>query len=248
MNNNPLRVLVACEFTGTVRRAFAKLGHDAWSCDLLPAADGSNKHYVGDVRDYLHLRWDLLMVAHPPCTRLCNSGVRWLTEPPGKLSAEHYTPAEVAAYKVMNRDQRLAFMWRKLDEGAALFSDMWNADKEHGIQRIAVENPVMHEHAKRRIRDYAEFTQSVQPWQFGDFERKRTCLWTKGLKPLAPLYRTQEECRIALGLPEGSVPVDRVHKTPPGPQRWKERSKFFDGIANQMAIQWGGYVDELAVA
>jgi hypothetical protein len=83
----PLRVLIACEFTGTVRRAFSRLGHDAWSCDLLPAADRHNKHLIGDCRDFLGMGWDLLMVAHPPCTRLCNSGVRWLSEPPGRLTS-----------------------------------------------------------------------------------------------------------------------------------------------------------------
>src|SRR5690554_605256 len=110
----PLRVLVACEFSGTVRRAFATLGHDAWSCDLLPAEDRSNKHIVGDVRDILGNGWDL-MVSHPPCTRLCNSGVRWLTKPP--------------AGKTLDQ------MWRELDEGAELFSELWNAP----IERIAVE-------------------------------------------------------------------------------------------------------------
>jgi hypothetical protein len=77
--SRPLRVLIACEESGTVRRAFAKRGHDAWSCDLKPAADRSNRHIVGDVRDILHEGWDLLAVMHPPCTRLCNSGVRWLS-------------------------------------------------------------------------------------------------------------------------------------------------------------------------
>ena len=96
-----LRVLVACEFSGTVRRAFAALGHDAWSCDLLPAEDGSNHHITGDARDHLGDGWDLLMVAHPPCTRLCNSGVRWLYSPP--------------------KDKTLEEMWADLDAGAALF-------------------------------------------------------------------------------------------------------------------------------
>lgn len=77
-----MRVLVACEFSGIVRRAFRDRGHDAWSCDLLPAEDGANTHIVGDVRDILADDWDLLIVAHPPCTRLCNSGVRWLHKPP----------------------------------------------------------------------------------------------------------------------------------------------------------------------
>lgn len=135
----PMRVLVACEFSGIVRRAFASRGHDAWSCDLLPSEDRSNKHIVGDARDLLDDDWDLLIVAHPPCTRLCNSGVRWLTVPP--------------------RGRRQDDIWRELDEGADLFSAFWNAD----IERICVENPVMHKHAKARIRNYAPPTQTVQP-------------------------------------------------------------------------------------
>lgn len=75
------RVLVACEFSGVVRNAFLARGHDAWSCDLLPAEDGSERHITGDARNHLHEGWDLI-VAHPPCTRLCNSGVRWLSAPP----------------------------------------------------------------------------------------------------------------------------------------------------------------------
>ena len=236
-----MKVLIACEFTGTVRRAFAALGHDAWSCDLLPAADGSNKHFVGDVRDHLNDGWDLLMVAHPPCTRLCNSGVRWLIEPPGKLTAEHYSKQEIADYRLMSRDERLAFMWQKLDEGAGLFSDLWNAP----IERIAIENPVMHDHAKKRIVNYAPFAQSVQPWMFGDYETKRTYLWLKNLPPLNPTYATAEQARIALGLPPGTKPSNRVHAASPGPDRWRERSKFFDGIAQQMAAQWGGYAEAM---
>lgn len=221
---NPLRVLVACEFSGTVRRAFAARGHDAWSCDLLPAEDRSNHHIQGDVRDILDDGWDLLMVAHPPCTRLCNSGVRWLSAPPPGRSLEE--------------------MWHELDEGADLFSTMWNAP----IDRIAVENPVMHKHAKARIRNYAEFAQSVQPWEFGDPETKRTCLWLKGLPTLTPTYQTWEACRAALGLPDDAKPDNRVHSASPGPDRWAERSKFFDGIANAMADQWGGYAMERVAA
>jgi hypothetical protein len=232
----PLRVLIACEFTGTVRRAFSRLGHDAWSCDLLPAADRHNKHLIGDCRDFLGMGWDLLMVAHPPCTRLCNSGVRWLSEPPGRLTAEHYTAAEIAAYTEMNREDRLAFMWKKLDEGAELFSDLWNAD----IERVAIENPVMHSHAKERIRNYQPFAQSIQPWEFGDPETRRTCLWLRGLDPLVPTYKTWDDCRDALGLPHYARPANRVHSATPGPGRWAERSKFFDGISNAMALQWGG--------
>lgn len=200
-----IRILVGCEFSGIVRRAFAARGFDAWSCDLLPAEDRSNKHITGDLREILHNDWDVLIVAHPPCTRLCNSGVRWLkVPPPGRTTEE---------------------MWQELEDGAALFSDCWNAPIPH----VAVENPVMHKHAKARIRNYAEPAQSVQPWQFGHGETKRTCLWLRNLPPLQP---TQ--------IVEGRTA--RVHRMPPGPDRWKERSRFFPGIAAAMADQWGNYI------
>lgn len=197
-----MKVLVACEYSGIVRDAFLDMGHDAWSCDLLPTEKNSNRHITGDVRDILNDGWDLLMVAHPPCTRLCNSGVRWLHKPP--------------------RGKTLEQMWHELKEGAELFSDLWNAP----IERICVENPVMHGHAKKLIRNYKEFSQSVQPWQFGHGEIKRTCFWLKNLTPLQPTE-----------IVEGREA--RVHRMPPGKDRWKERSRFFPGIAKAMAEQWG---------
>ena len=205
--SKPLRVLVACEFSGTVRRAFAARGHDAWSCDLLPAEDGSNKHIIGDARDILNDGWDLLMVAHPPCTRLCNSGVRWLTTPPPGKTVEQ--------------------MWAELDEAADLFSTFWNAP----IERVCIENPVMHKHAKARIRNFKPFAQSVQPWQFGHGEVKRTCFWLRNLSPLMPT-----------NIVEGRMA--RVHRMQPGKDRWRERSRFFQGFAEAMADQWGGMVDD----
>ncbi|RWQ35822.1 MAG: hypothetical protein EOS20_17260 [Mesorhizobium sp.] len=200
---NPLRVLVACEFSGTVRNAFLAAGHDAWSCDILPSEDGSNRHIRGDATTILDEGWDLLMVAHPPCTRLCNSGVRWLTRaPPGKTVPQ---------------------MWAELDEGAALFSAFWNAP----IDRICIENPVMHKHAKERITNYEPFAQSVQPWQFGHGEVKRTCFWLKNLPPLTPT-----------DVVEGRE--QRIARLSPGADRWRERSRFYPGIAAAMADQWGG--------
>lgn len=191
-----MRVLIGCEFSGVVRRAFAALGHDAWSCDLLPAEDHSNQHIVGDVRDHLHDGWDLLAVFHPPCTRLCNSGVRWLNE---------------------------RNLWPELDEAAAFFSALWNAP----IPRRAVENPIMHRHAKQRIKNYREPAQIIQPWMFGHGETKATALYLHGLMPLHPT--NQVDGRKA-----------RVHRMPPGPNRWRERSRTFSGIAEAMAAQWGG--------
>ena len=206
-----MRVLIACEFSGVVRRAFAALGHDAWSCDLLPAEDGSNRHIVGDVRDILADGWDLLMVAHPPCTRLCNSGVRWLAEPPPGRTRED--------------------MWAELDAGAALCSACWTAP----IERVAIENPVMHRHAKERIVDYRPPAQTVQPWWFGEPFFKATGLYLRNLPALVATRRLTPPAR---GSAEHKA-WSRVHRMSPGPQRGKERSRFFPGIAEAMAAQWG---------
>jgi len=206
-----MKVLVGCETSGVVRRAFAALGHEAWSCDLLPAVDGSNHHIRGDIRDQLNGDWDLLAVMHPPCTRLCNSGVRWLHEPPpGKT---------------------LDGMWSELEEGAALFSDCWNAP----IERICVENPIMHRYARERIRNFRPAAQTVQPWWFGDRAFKGTSLYLRGLPPLTPTAR--------LIPPKPGTEEHRqwsaIHRAPPGPDRWAFRSKTFPGLADAMASQWG---------
>jgi hypothetical protein len=146
----------------------------------------------------------MLIVCHPPCTRLCNSGVRWLhVPPPGKTKAA---------------------IWQELTDAAALFSAFWTAP----IPRIAIENPVMHRHAKDLIEGYQPFSQSIQPWQFGHPESKRTCLWLKGLPSLVPT-----------DIVEGRE--QRVFRMPPSPDRWKERSRFFDGVAAAMADQWGDF-------
>lgn len=207
-----MRVLVACERSGIVRRAFEARGHDAWSCDLLPAEDRSNRHIVGDARRLLRDGWDLLMVAHPPCTRLCNSGVRWLTAPPPRRT--------------------LAEMWAELDEAAALFSDFWNAP----IERICVENPIMHRHAKARIVDYTAPAQIVQPWWFGEPAFKGTGLYLRRLPALRPSKRLTPP---APGTEEHKA-WSRIHRASGwNPDRARDRSTFFVGIAEAMADQWG---------
>ena len=195
------RVFVGCEFSGVVRRAFAARGHDAWSCDLLPSDDGSPKHIIGDARDYLSDGWDL-GIFHPPCTRLCNSGVRWLHE----------------------RD-----LWAEMREACDLFLAFLNAPVPH----VAVENPVMHGHAREIIGRGPDFT--CQPWQFGHGEVKRTCFWTKGLPPLVPTD-------VVAGREA------KVHRAPPSADRWKLRSRTYEGIAAALADQWGAILDARAAA
>ena len=182
-----MKILIGCETSGIVRRAFEARGHDVWSCDLLPAQDGSNRHIQDDIRRVIKMDcWDLLMVAHPPCTRLCNSGVRWLSSPPSGRSLQE--------------------MWDDLRDGAALFSDLLSVN----IDRVAIENPVMHKHAKALIRDYRPFSQSVHPWQFADDEhgpdnvKKRTCFWLKGLP-----------CLVPTGSLDGLTARADIHRAPP---------------------------------
>lgn len=215
-----LDVLIGCEKSRVVADAFEALGHNAWSCDLLPCERPSNKHIQGDIREQLNSGfWDLIVVLHPPCTRLCNSGVRWLHKPP--------------------KGRTLEDMWAELDEGAALFSDCLEAKCDH----VAVENPVMHKYAKERIRNYRKPAFSRQPWQFGhdeegeDNEKKRTCFWTKGLPDLEPT-----------GTLDGSTARDSVHKASPGAKRGEERSRFFPGFAEAMAKQWSEHVIEALLA
>lgn len=188
----PLRVLVACEYSGRVREAFRALGHLALSADLLPAEDRSIYHVQGDVRPLLRDRWDIV-IAHPPCTRLCNSGVRWLAE----------------------RD-----LWDDMREGAEFFLECLNANADH----VAVENPVMHKYAREIVGPHS-FT--VQPWQFGDDAKKRTCFWTRNLPPLLPTSSL-----------DGTTARADVHLASPGPDRWKERSRTYPGIAAAIASQW----------
>lgn len=183
-----MRILVACEFSGVVRDAFIRAGHDAMSCDLLPT-EVPGPHYEGDVRDVLHFPWDM-MIAHPPCTHLSVSG------------AKHFEA------KKLNGRQQYA---------ASFFMMLAKAD----IPRIAIENPVCVISSLWRKPD-----QVIQPWQFGHGETKATCLWLKNLSPLTPT-----------SIVDGREA--RVHRMPPSDDRWKERSRTYQGIADAMASQWG---------
>ena len=138
----PARVLVACEFSATVRDAFRARGFDAWSCDVLPTEGDSRWHIQGDVLDALGDGWDLL-IAHPPCTHLAVSGARWFKD-------------------------------KREEQAEAL--DFVRALLDAPIPRIALENPVSIISSRIRKPDF-----TLQPWQFGHGEVKRTCFWTKNL-------------------------------------------------------------------
>jgi hypothetical protein len=183
-----LKVLIACEYSGAVRDAFIKLGHEALSCDLLPT-DAPGPHYQGDIRDLLDYPWDL-MIAHPPCTDLSVSGARHFEAK--KLNGSQYA-------------------------SASFFMMLAKAD----IPKIAIENPICIMSSL-----YKKPDQIIQPWQFGHGETKATSLWLKNLPKLIPT-----------NIVDGRD--DRIHKMPPGPNRWKERSKTYQGIADAMAEQWG---------
>lgn len=196
-----LRVLVACEFSGRVRDAFIYRNHDAWSCDLDGVeAEGefSQYHLTGDVRKfYKWKKWDL-MIAHPPCTYLANSGLRWLKT------------GEVA-FDVKR--------WQDMLKAVKLFRSLLCAP----IPRIAIENPIMHRYAQECIGQH--YSQLIQPWEFGDGETKGTCLWLKGLPPLAPTK-----------VVPGRFP--RAHMAS-GKDQKRIRSITPKGIAKAMAAQWG---------
>jgi len=187
----PLRVLVGCEYSGRVRDAFTKLGHDAVSCDLLPS-ESPGRHYQGDVFDVIGDGWDIA-IFHPPCTHLAVSGAR------------HFTAKQASGVQ----QEALEFVHRLLDAP---------------VPKICLENPVSI--ISSRIR---KPSQIIQPWQFGHGETKATCLWLKGLPLLQPTD-------VVAGRKAA------VHLMPPGPDRWKNRSRTYQGVADAMASQWGGQV------
>lgn len=186
-----MRVLVACEFSATVRDAFRARGFDAWSCDILPTEGDPRWHIQGDALEAVNSQaWDLA-VFHPPCTHLAVSGARWFAD--------------------------------KLPEQAAAL-DFVRALLAAPVPHIALENPVSIISSRIRKPDC-----TFQPWQHGHGEVKRTCLWLKNLPALRPSV-----------IVEGREA--KVHRMPPGPDRWKERSRTYPGVARAMAQQWGDYL------
>jgi hypothetical protein len=196
-----MRVLVACEYSGVVRDAFNAKGHYAVSCDLLPG-ETFGFHHQGDVLEILHRNWDL-MIAHPPCTYLCSSGLHWNTKDPSREA--------------------------KTDEALDFVRQLWSAP----IERIAIENPI-----GCISTEIQKPNQIIQPWMFGHDASKSTCLWLKNLPTLEPTQLI--EPRLVAGKKRWANQTDSgQNRLGPSKDRWKIRSRTYEGIANAMAEQWG---------
>lgn len=219
-----MKVLVACEESQGVCKAFRARGHEAYSCDIQEPSGGHPEwHICGDVLpllngncefvtmdDVMHRidgKWELL-IAHPPCTYLSNAGARWLYAG-GELNAERY---------------------RKGLEGKKFFMAMLNAD----CPRIAVENPI-----PSSIYDLPQYTQIIQPYQFGEPWSKKTCLWLNGLEPLQPTNIVEDyKPYCSSGSYSGTHNSKYKGASRKGGSA-KSRSRTFQGVAKAMAEQWG---------
>lgn len=221
-----MRVLIACEESQEVCKAFRERGHEAFSCDILECSGGHPEwHIQGDVLQVIngdctfqtadkhtHTQkgpWDLI-IAHPPCTYLTVTGNSW-------FSTERY-------------GKKAEKRWADRVEAAVFFMQMALARSE----RVAVENPI-----GIMSTCYRKPDQIIHPYFFGDPARKATCLWLKGLKPLE---KTNEVEPVIVQYKNGKGTDNPWHmetmKLPPA-ERSKARSKTFPGIAKAMAEQWG---------
>jgi hypothetical protein len=224
-----MKIFVACESSGVVRDAFIRQGYDAVSCDLLPT-ERPGPHLQGDVRDFIGdgSGWDII-IAHPPCTYLCSSGLHWNSRVPGR---------------------------KKLTEDALQFvCDLLNKMLKARVGG-ALENPVgcisTRIYYNARLNEYLVAPhnvdgiepQYVQPYVFGEDASKKTGLWLVGLPPLRPTgYFPPRIVNVNGKSIErwGNQTDSGQNKLTPSADRWKLRSKTYDGIANAMAAQWGSF-------
>ena len=195
-----MKVLIACEFSGIVRDAFAKRGHDAYSCDLRDT-ERPGKHIKADFRSVIQDTWDFIGY-HYECRVMANLGVRWL-------------------YEIVGR-------WTELDEACEIFN-ITLRDTRKGYS----ENPIQHKHTKQRID--REQNQIIQPYYHGEPYFKATCLWLRELPLLIDSNRLIPPKKGTEEYKKWSM----IHREPPGPNREKNRSRTFQGIADAMAKQWG---------
>jgi len=229
-----LNVLVACESSGTVREAFRRLGHNAWSCDLLPCDDSSPYHIQGDALNAVASRsWDLV-IAHPPRTYLTNAGVTWLHSG----SCGKATGVRTYMFSDRRSPEVVEQRWQAMREAAHFFRSFINAFTTDIVPHVAIENPIMHCYARNYVG--SKYDQIIQPWQFGHLEQKATCLWLYDLPLLKPTVDVVAAKAALKALPRKDRM--RLHYLSPTKDRWKLRSKTFEGIANAMATQWSKFI------
>ena len=211
-----LRVLVACEESGTIRDAFRRRGHHAYSCDLLSSRgdpDNAEFHYQGDIFECLKAsgEWDL-MIAHPSCQYTTVAGARWLYEKPGRLTLQ---------------DKAIRFFIRL---------DKWSA-----IQHRCIEHPQSVVSTR-----YRKYDQLVRPYWFGEKETKQICLYLTNLPPLEPTKMLKPPRGPAKDWSVADKKIrNKVHRAPPGPNRARDRSKTCEGLAEAMAAQYSEYILKL---
>ena len=215
-----MRVLVACEYSGTVRDAFTKRGHDAWSCDLLPSATGG-QHYQGPLEYFIGSGrdWDLI-IAHPPCTYLTGAA-EWAYSDNPMINGK---PRNIKPGTLIGAERREA------REYALSFVQMILG---RDCPKICLENPVGI--IGTRIRPAEQW---IHPYMFGDDASKNTGLWLKGLPKLIPTNYI--EPRIVNGKKRWSNQTDSgQNKLGPSADRALIRAKTYQGVADSMAAQWG---------
>lgn len=260
-----LNVLVACEESGAVRDAFRELGHNAWSCDLQPcdpASKYSGYHLQGNAVTAACQPWTFaqlptivfgpwwdLLIAHPPCTYLCNSGVRWLFANPDMpqtsqgFLTKRTKVATTRGCKWIQGWQTRAVNTKRVNamkNAALLFRLFYNQSQ---IKHIAIENPIMHQYGKKEC-GVGKATQVVQPWMFGHPENKATCLWLRNLPQLSYNKPAAAATKHMMTFIPKKL-TNRIHFASPGPDRGKLRSKTYPGIALAMATQWSEYIQAL---
>lgn len=205
-----MRVLVACEESQEVCKAFRARGHEAYSCDIQECSGGHPEwHIQGDALEAIKGEWDMI-IAFPPCTYLTVTGNRW-------FNIERY--GQKAIRRHMDRE-----------EAAEFFLKFANAN----CDKIAIENPIGYMSSAYRKPD-----QIIQPYMFGHPARKATCLWLKGLKPLEPTKIVQPEVIQYKNGKGTDNPWHMETMNLPAGERAKARSKTFPGVATAMAEQWG---------
>lgn len=207
-------ILFDCEESQAGCIAARQAGHESYSCDLIPCSGGHPEWHIQDdaIKTLYSRKWDLV-IAYPPCTRLANSGVRWLTSRTERAGYEWSEKEQI----FVNTDPEI---WNDLDEAITFFNKFVIYGKAGN--KIRIENPIQHKYARRSIDTH---TQIIHPWQFGHGEQKATCLWNYNLPDLVPT-------NIVAGREQ------RIWKMAKTPDRAKLRSKTYAGIAQAFATQY----------